>query len=657
MEDHVASLAALPQQDGDIWQGAWVRLPYRMEERGGPPRRRYVPMWISLGQGLVHLGDVVPSEQHGAFAPLVATLSDFACGHIEPPHRPTAIEVSDPALGEHLSGLLAPVGIAVRVVERLQAVEATTADLVSRAVGDQLPGALSGRDVTVEQLRRFAEAAAAFYRAAPWQYLGEADVIHVEAPAPPKSMSRLTVLGAGDMSHGLGFYASLSDWLAFRRAATGEGPMPDSGYWHVCFDNIAELPVADADLWDDYELPVAGPNAHPLLWKVGGRQVRRADAPRLAFVEGLLWALAGSSEAEMDSGRWRAEVETAAGPMQFTLAIPDLLDPPSHGEWMARGFMPDRRFTDRFSAVLDRYLRNHPVESEEELREVLDTHFIGRPLDGTLAPAETPLERAQDLCFEAFSCHGRRQVLLARQALQISPDCADAHVLLAEHSATPAAALEFYAAGMAAGERTLGPQFFEENAGNFWGISSTRPYMRARFGLAQALEALDREAEAAGHYRELLRLNPNDNLGVRYVLLPLLMQLNADEEAARLLKSYDQESSANWAYARALLAFRLGGRTAAVQRELRAALQVNPHVPAVLVDAEPQIMPESYGPGTVEEAIVCADELRPAFLATPGALDWLAAEHRQRERKFEAHRRHERRKQREQRKNKKRNRR
>lgn len=33
--------------------------------------------------------------------------------------------------------------------------------------------------------------------------------------------------------------------------------------------------------------------------------------------------------------------------------------------------------------------------------------------------------------------------------------------------------------------------------------------MRARFGLAQCLEELGNLDEAVGHYRELLRLNPN----------------------------------------------------------------------------------------------------------------------------------------------------
>ena len=47
---------------------------------------------------------------------------------------------------------------------------------------------------------------------------------------------------------------------------------------------------------------------------------------------------------------------------------------------------------------------------------------------------ETPLDRAQEVMYRAFEASGAEQVRLARKALEISPDCADAYVLLAEHA-------------------------------------------------------------------------------------------------------------------------------------------------------------------------------------------------------------------------------
>jgi tetratricopeptide (TPR) repeat protein len=208
------------------------------------------------------------------------------------------------------------------------------------------------------------------------------------------------------------------------------------------------------------------------------------------------------------------------------------------------------------------------------------------------------------------------------------PDCAEAHVILAEQAGTLEDEAEYYAQAVTAGERMLGPEVFQRDRGHFWGIVETRPYMRARQGLAQALEELGRLEEAVGHYQELLRLNPNDNQGIRYLLMPKLLELSRDVDAARLLKEYDEET-ANWAYARALLAYRLSGKSPAARKELRAALRANQHVPRYLLEDEPLPYVESYALGSPEEAACCVAELGPVFRATRGAVEWLAQEHQQ----------------------------
>jgi tetratricopeptide (TPR) repeat protein len=300
---------------------------------------------------------------------------------------------------------------------------------------------------------------------------------------------------------------------------------------------------------------------------------------------------------------------------------------------------------------MNRYLEEHPPTDDDGF-EAISRLFSGRSLDDPLTQPRSPGEQAQDLCFRAFDTHGRRRVQLARQALQLDADCTDAHVILAEQAGTLEDEFDHYRRGMQAAERKLGSAFFAENVGHFWGISETRPYMRARFGLAESLVAAGREDEGIAHYQELLRLNPSDNQGVRYVLLPKLLAAGRDVEAARLLKESDEES-ANWVYARALLAFRLSGRSAAADRELRDALRTNPHVPELLCSAAPLPQPPHYAPGSFDEACVAADELQPAFQATPGALDWIADARDQREKELNQLRREKRPKERAKRKKRK----
>ena len=60
-------------------------------------------------------------------------------------------------------------------------------------------------------------------------------------------------------------------------------------------------------------------------------------------------------------------------------------------------------------------------------------------------------------------------------------------------------------------------------------------------------------------------------------------------------------------------------------RALREAIKANRHVPKYLSGkaAIPDVLPESYSLGSVEEAVFCADEFFEAWGATPGADRWL----------------------------------
>ena len=116
----------------------------------------------------------------------------------------------------------------------------------------------------------------------------------------------------------------------------------------------------------------------------------------------------------------------------------------------------DRRAMEKATADITRLLSSREFESVDEMNAFLQQAMAsGAPLS---APPSTPLEQAQDLMYEAWNAIGRRRVQLAREALALSPDCADAYVLLAEETAkTPQEARDLYQQGVAAGERALGP--------------------------------------------------------------------------------------------------------------------------------------------------------------------------------------------------------
>lgn len=295
------------------------------------------------------------------------------------------------------------------------------------------------------------------------------------------------------------------------------------------------------------------------------------------------------------------------------------------------GVPPNPAIVERLMAHMQELLEEQDFESIEGAKAFIDTLLGTGDLSAARLPIPRAVDRAQELMYDAWEARTVREgVRLAKQALEISPDCADAYVLLAEGTArTPLAAKELYEQGVAAGERALGPSSFANDVGHFWGILETRPYMRARAGLAMTLWELGERGAAIEHARDLLRLNPGDNQGIRYTLLEwLFAEQNKQDtggEVAKLLAEYEEDSSAAWLYGRALHLFMQGGVTDAATEALRAALEENAHVPAYLLGTKklPRQLPDYVGWGDDAEAVVYADAAMPQWRSTPEAMDWL----------------------------------
>lgn len=242
--------------------------------------------------------------------------------------------------------------------------------------------------------------------------------------------------------------------------------------------------------------------------------------------------------------------------------------------------------------------------------------------------ADDALATAQQVMYDAWDKSSRpARVALAHKALAISTLCADAYVLLAEEEAKSAEeALEFFRKGVAAGEQALGPEGFMEYAGHFWGFLETRPYMRARAGMAATLNTLGDVDAAIGHYHDMLRLNPNDNQGIRYVLAGCLMKRGDAEALKELFEKYDDDHSALWLYSRALVAFRENeARDGKADEFARKALRANNHIPAVLTGSK-KAKPSIGGYLTIggeDEAAYYVKEWGFDWVTTPGAIEWL----------------------------------
>ena len=288
---------------------------------------------------------------------------------------------------------------------------------------------------------------------------------------------------------------------------------------------------------------------------------------------------------------------------------------------------PSRLSAESMLRSIQKLLEEKQFASLEEANEFLAT--LGGPgLQQSLLD-DSPLsaqEEAQDLAFEAMEAETEAQArMLVKRALALDPDCVDALVLLTELDATsPKAAIEGMQRAVAAGERALGAKFFAENKGHFWGILETRPYMRARLKLAGLLLAVGLEQDAITHYEGILELNPNDNQGVRDLLLGSYLAHGRLEDAQKLLKRYKGDISASFAWGKVLERY-LSGDLLGAEKALKNARQGNGFVELYLTGQRelPTSMPDYYSLGSDEEAVICLDSIAAAWTNHPAAIAWL----------------------------------
>jgi tetratricopeptide (TPR) repeat protein len=620
----------LPQRSNEIWQGGLVKLPAWIDnpqDPDGPPYRPMGALWVSLRTGLLYLA--APKEDNIGDPDLALKgLIEFGLKESKRlAGRPSIIQVRDARLGEALSASLSALNTSVMLVEEMPAVTAALQSLETAAGGGRHSGMLEDTGVTVDQLRAFADAAAAFFRAAPWRNLTNEDLIVARAPQIPKGMRHACVLGNAGEQFGIAFFESRQ---AFERIYTRTGFLPRRAFG-VTYGPIDDLPFADVDLWEDLNLPVVNPRAYPLAADLGSDgTMRRLNAKELTAAEALLRALAETTDDELDSGSWRHEVKTSAEAVTLELSLPLLLDEENgKPSGPSLGVMP--RLAERASVRMARLFADQMFENLDEANAAIEhaqaDGLFEKDAEAAAGRPLIALEQAQELAYDAMEVSGRLKIKLARRALAVSPDCADAYVILGEASASPQEAREWYERAVDAGARAIGTEKFAAFQGEFWGHLEARPYMRARLALAQTLRELGQGEEALNHYRALLRLNPTDNQGVRYLVLPTLLERRRDEEADRLIQEYKGDGQATWPYAQALRAFQVDGAGPRARAALEDAVRVNPHVIGYLLDPDsiPPIAPPHFALGSREEAAYVAEGLAAALDATPGARSWLGA--------------------------------
>ena len=611
---------SLPIKSGETWQGGVVPMADVLGDPLAHAAGLVMVIWRSTSTDLVHAKPAVLGES--GLDGLMEVMLEFWSMH-EFPFRPARIECNDRELAGKLSDVLYGSGTTVAFAPKMPEWEAMLEELTEH-LGSAGPPIASLIDAgcSEAQVREFAGAAADFYRAGLWNYLDDVDLITIETPKAPRHLKHAVLLGAASQTYGLGLYDNADvhhDIMAQRVEAT------EVSLFSLTFESVADVYSADVDVWKELELPLETGDAFPSFNFFSTEEPRRPTPKELDFATIVLKALAATSEREIDAGRWSKEVECFGKAKKAVFAIPNLLDPPDRQEWIRRGMMPERRGNEWHFKMVHEFIQQHGEGmSLDELNAEINARFTG-PMDDFEHPMETPADRAEALCQQAIDTFGRRRIQLAKQALAEDATHVEANILLGESSRAAERRIELFRKAKEMATAQLG-SMMDEEVGHFWGITETRPFMRATHGLADALHAAGQTREAIAQYQELLRLNPNDNQGVRYRLTPLLLAHNREAEAVELLDRYS-EPTAQWHYMKSLVEFRRNRRSAAAKKAMRAAFRANGHLVELLQSPTSPMFPDSYALGSPEEAAICIQEMSEAWDETQGYLEWMFREY------------------------------
>jgi uncharacterized protein YecA (UPF0149 family)/transcriptional regulator with XRE-family HTH domain len=282
------------------------------------------------------------------------------------------------------------------------------------------------------------------------------------------------------------------------------------------------------------------------------------------------------------------------------------------------------RFTmERHLREMERELEGKDFKDAEEINQYLNEENL-QP--GKVSAPLTDQDKAQELLFDAYETHGKKRRKLVEKALKLDPNNPDAYNILAEEAETFEGAQAMYYQGMIRGEKAFGEVFFRENNGHFWGIASTRSYMRSKFSYAQLLHQDSKLEDAIKHYKELLELNEMDNQGVRFSLFEVYVETNRIAKAKQLLERYPEEAiSTNSLYNKLLLELLEHGPTSNAKNLLNEAMNQNKHVPDYLLSENPmpKESPAFFQLGDKSEAIIYVEQFGQLWSKKDKLLSWL----------------------------------
>ncbi len=282
----------LRSEMSDVWELDAVPFPARFADDAAA---RPVAVLIGSGPIVVHAStlDSAPAEPD-ELASILAREVDAAIAAAE--RVPLRIHVRHESVADALRPVLGRRGIAVRAVGRLTNLRDAAESLVAHLGGIEnapmasLPETWAGWGIPRDDIAGLFRAAAAYYRARPWQLVANDEPIRASLPGGAEWHS--IVLGNAGQEYGLALYSDRADLEYLYSGPDPRRALLEVGgtLLSITYATKAALPPRMRREVHDAGWEIAGPAAYPLLMVLGtpGGGVRRSQIGQLIALLGAV---------------------------------------------------------------------------------------------------------------------------------------------------------------------------------------------------------------------------------------------------------------------------------------------------------------------------------------------------------------------------------
>ena len=198
---------------------------------------------------------------------------------------------------------------------------------------------------------------------------------------------------------------------------------------------------------------------------------------------------------------------------------------------------------NKLNNMINEFLANTDAKDEKELNEKLQD-FIQKYNAGEIEYENTILDDAYELLEKAENAKSKAQAIkYAKEAYEKCPECFDAIIFQCDLEENGIKRMKLLDTGLKTEKnRLIKEKYFDkENIGHFYGIFETRPYIRGLVIKAEYLLEEGKLRQAESVCNEVLKLNANDNMGARYLLMAIYATLEEENDILKLYKKYPEE--------------------------------------------------------------------------------------------------------------------